>query len=334
MQKGIAVCGNIYVDYIKMIDMFPREGMLTQIREQKQGVGGCVCNTGIALARLDGSVPIKAVGCIGQDDAGRFILGAFAEHGIDTSGIRRIADQPTAFTDVMTAVKNNTRTFFSTSGVNAQFDIADIDYDHLDAARFHIGYALLLAKMDLPDPDYGTRMARALHLAQQRGMKTSLDVVSEEGERFIQVVTPALPYCNDLIVNEIEAGRVAGVDPRDEQGRISRKRLEQICTVLFEKGVNDHVVVHCPEVGCLMDRQGKCYFYDSLRLPEGYIKGTVGAGDSFCAGVLYGLYQGYEPEALLKLATCTAAANLSSADSVRGVGRVEEVLKLADLYGA
>ena len=92
-------------------------------------------------------------------------------------------------------------------------------------------------------------------------------------------------------------------------------------------------VIHCPELGCLMDRQGRFYTYDSLKLPPGYIKGTVGAGDCFCAGVLYGLYRGCEPGQMLKLGTCTAAANLASADSVRGVQDVDSVLKLADLYG-
>ena len=39
-----------------------------------------------------------------------------------------------------------------------------------------------MAKVDGPDEEYGTLGARILHDARERGMKTSIDVVSEQSD--------------------------------------------------------------------------------------------------------------------------------------------------------
>ena len=57
----------------------------------------------------------------------------------------------------------------------------------------------------------------------------------------------------------------------------------------------------------------------SLKLPQGYIKGTVGAGDAFCAGCLYAIYHGYDDHAMLEFASGAAACNLAAEDSVSGM---------------
>jgi len=54
-------------------------------------------------------------------------------------------------------------------------------------------------------------------------------------------------------------------------------------------------------------------------LPEGYIKGSVGAGDAFCAGCLYGIYKGYDDKTILEFASGAACLNLSAVDSVSGM---------------
>ena len=68
------------------------------------------------------------------------------------------------------------------------------------------------------------------------------------------------------------------------------------------------------------------------KLPEGYIKGSVGAGDAFCAGILYALYQDYPMEKAMLLANGAAAANLAEADSLSGLRSVREIFELAEKY--
>ena len=102
---------------------------------------------------------------------------------------------------------------------------------------------------------------------------------------------------------------------------------------LHELGVAKWAVIHCPEIGCGMDENGNYYEFESLKLPKGYIKGTVGAGDAFCAGVLYAAETDMPLPEALKLGACSAAASLSEVSASDGVKTKDEVLKLYELYG-
>ena len=82
----------------------------------------------------------------------------------------------------------------------------------------------------------------------------------------------------------------------------------------------------------MMTTNGDFVCLSSLSLPSGYIKGTVGAGDAFCAGALLGLYYGFPPKETLKLAICTAGANLASEDSVSGILNLEQVKNLEKYF--
>jgi hypothetical protein len=43
---------------------------------------------------------------------------------------------------------------------------------------------------DQPDAKFGTKAARLLAEAQEAGLKTSVDAVSEDSDRFAKIVTP------------------------------------------------------------------------------------------------------------------------------------------------
>ncbi len=331
MRDGIAVGGSILVDHIKRIDIFPREGMLTPILSESHAIGGCVTNTGISLKRLDPSLRVVASGCVGSDEWGRFVLDAFHAAGLETSGVHRLSDTPTGYTDVFST--GGTRTFFVNTGANDAYAPECVDFDALNARMLHTGYLLLLKQMDAPDGVYGTHMARMLHEARRRDIITSIDAVSEDSDRFHRIVPAALPYCNYVVFNEIEASRTVGIAARDASGALIWDSLPALCEALLALGVETGVVIHCPEAGIFMDARGKWACVRSLQLPPGFVQGSLGAGDAFCAGVLHGLYTGMDPTDMLRLANCAAAGCLSRPDATSGVGRAEEMLRLKGAYG-
>jgi len=326
MKKGIAIGGNILVDYLKQIGFYPAEGMLSPIRFESMSVGGCVSNTGISLKRLEPLIEVLAIGCIGEDHAGDYIKETFKKNGINTAGIQTLNDLPTGYTDVFAT--ESTRTFFVNTGASKQFGFEHIDFDRLNAAILHMGYLLLLENMDSADSECGTVLAKTLREAQKRGIKTSIDVVSEDSDRFREIVPAALRYCNYAILNEIEGGRTVGISPRQSDGTLIWENLPLICSALIDLGVSDCVILHSPEMGIWMDSKKEWIGVRSLNLPNGFIKGSVGAGDAFCAGTLYGLYNGLPPDDMLRLANSAAAGCLSSEDSTGGVGALDDMLKL------
>jgi len=332
MKNGIAVAGNIVADYVKRIDTYPSSGMLTNITGITRGVGGIVPNVLINLAKLGGDIPLTGIGCMGRDDTGDFILGALDEAGIDTRFITRLA-APTSYTDVMNAQDTGERTFFHCRGANAEFSPAHIPLDSVKADILHIGYLLLLDVFDSFDPEYGTVMARFLHDAQQAGFLTSIDCVSDQKGRAREVTLPALKYCDYVIVNEIEACAAWGIPARDENGVLLEDNIRSALEGFMREGVSRLAVIHCPEAGFSPDKNGVFTRVPSLKLPENYIKGSVGAGDAFCAGCLRAIYNGKSAEEMLTLAAACAAANLSEADSVSGMRSEAEVLELVSCMG-
>ena len=332
MRKGICCAGNMIVDITYPIATWPKQGELTHITEGIQNSsGGAVCNTLIDLARLDSQLHLVASGYAGYDAEGDFLLKEMEKYAnIDLSMVRR--DGRTSFTAVMSNNQTKERTFFQHAGANAYYGEKDIDWDNLDVNIFHIGYILLLPALDAEDEEYGTKMARLLHNAQQRGFKTSIDVVSESGDRFKKLVTPALKYADYCIINELEAQQTTGIVLRDENNNLVKGNLPAALKKLKELGVSTWAVIHCPELGCGIDENDTYHMVPSLKLPKGYIKGTVGAGDAFCAGVLYAAEKDMGMEYALKLAASTAAASLSEVGASEGVKSAERVLKLYEQY--
>ena len=256
--------------------------------------------------------------------SGDFVVSTLEGKGLDCSLVSRVAGVPTSFTDVMTVEETGERTFFNMHGADSALVPDDIDVSKLGCGIFHFGYLLLLDGMDAADEEYGTKAARLLAKVRAAGIKTSIDIVSEQSERFARTVRPALKHCDYVVINEVEGSMATGVHADDMRG---------ICEGLFELGVGERVVVHRPETGVTMGRGGDFTEVPSLELPSGWIKGSVGAGDAFCAGILYSLLKGTDPEYALRLASCAAAMNLASPDSTGGAKSLAETMELEKRFG-
>ena len=327
-KKGIAVAGNMIVDMLYPIDGFPKPGELTTITaDATRSTGGCLCNDILDLAALDPELPLTALGRVGEDEAGDFVLEKLRERpNISLEQIRR--QGTTSYTLVMADEVSKQRSFYQCRGANADFCEADIDWDRLDVDMLHIGYILLLDALDAPDSEYGTKMARLLHTARQRGIKTSIDVVTEASERFGRIVSPALRYTDYCIINEVEAQATTGVRLTREDGLLRREALPEALGTLKELGVSTWAVIHSPEGGFGLDENNAYVEVPSLKLPQGYIKGSVGAGDAFCSGVLYAAWKGLPLAQAIELGTACAACSLSQPGATEGMRSCAEALRL------
>lgn len=332
-RKGIALAGNVLVDVIKEIDSFPRIGMLANISSIKTAVGGCVPNTGIDLSVIDSKIPLYAYGKTGNDDYGSFVRNKMADHGIDISGVKVSEEFPTSFTDVF-SISSGERTFFHNRGANARFCPDDIDIHNLKCDILHCGYILLLDSFDEYDREYSTVMARFLCNVQKAGIKTSVDVVSDNTADYEKKIVPALKYCNYFIVNEIECCRTFKLEPYTDDGKLDIRNIKAAMRRAAECGVSDKVIVHCKEAGfCLDCDSGEITSVPSLKIPSEIIKGSVGAGDAFCAGCLYGIYNDMCDEDILRFASCAAACSLFSENSIDGMKPAEEIYRIEKDFG-
>lgn len=325
-RKGIIGVGNWIVDSVKFITVYPQKGNLTNIVGQDQGLGGCAHNVLADLASLKSGLPLYAGGCIGDDEYGRMCLDACDRLGIDRANIKTLPGEATSYTDVMSEIEGGrARTFFHCRGANAKLTVEQVLDCKCPARIFHLGYLLLLDGLDKEDPEYGVAAARALDGLSKQGYETSVDVVSEESDRYQKIVLPCLKYTDYFIVNEVEAEKSLGITLRKADGTIDFKDVENAARALLDKGVRKMVVIHFPEGGVVATKDGRCCSAPSFSPAKEEIVSTVGAGDAFCAGSLYAIHEGYDLKDLLDFASACARFNLFSSTSTGGAPTIETV---------
>lgn len=317
--KGIVIAGSILTDNVKMIKAYPEKSMLTTIESESLAVGGCVPNTAIDIKKVDPDMQISVLGRVGNDYKGDYVVKEMQKVGINTDGVIVTVSAPTSYSDVMTVSETGERTFFHNRGANAVFCIDDVDVDKLNCKMFHIGYLMLLDSFDKLNDDGTTQMSQLLKSVRSKGIKTSIDLVSECSGNFYKVATAALPHCDYVIINEVEAGTIVGISARDEDEKLNDQNVKIIMEKLMSYGINEKLIVHCPEKAFCLDKSGAYTVVPSVKLKKGFIKGSVGAGDAFCAGSLYAIYNGCTDEETLEFANLVAVSCLSQADSVSGV---------------
>ncbi len=331
-RTGILAGGNWIIDHVKIIDTWPAQDALANIVGGSDGSGGSPYNVLVDLAKMGAPMPLAGVGLVGEDADGHKILADCAAHKINAGAMQRTTTARTSFTDVMTVQGTGRRTFFHARGANALLDATHFDFSQTNARIFHLGYLLLLDRLDAPSATHGTVAAEVLARAQAAGLKTSIDAVSEDSDRFPKIVLPALKHVDLCVMNEFEAGRVTGRRIRVGE-TLDRAELRAAMQALLDAGVRERVVVHYPEGGCALGRDGAWDEHGSVRLPADYIIGAAGAGDAFTAGALLGWHEGLPVREWLRQGVCAAAANLSDETCTGGLRSLAECLALGERYG-
>lgn len=313
-MKGIAVAGSALVDEINKIEKYPSIGQLTQVSQVERAVGGLVPNVGIDLKLLCHELNVYAYGKVGADDKAEFLLNTLKGAGIDCGNIKKSNSLGTSFTQVMSVVGGE-RTFFTYAGASSDFGYDDIDFDRLDVKLFHLGYFMLLEKVDNGD---GLKILKQL---KKQNIQTSIDLVSSTADCYEKVL-PCLPYVDYLIINELEAAALCGVKESDN--------LLKLAACLKQKGVLKAVIIHKEDKACYFD--GKYLEVSSLVVPKQLFKGKTGAGDAFCAGALLQIYKNATPEQILETGVRVAAASILDYGATGSVASVEQVFKLTENF--
>ncbi|CAF1404303.1 unnamed protein product, partial [Adineta steineri] len=92
--------------------------------------------------------------------------------------------------------------------------------------------------------------------------------------------------------------------------------------------VRKTVTIHFAEGAILITNDKDVFLQGSIILPEEFIKGSVGAGDAFVSGMIYGIHQQWPLDKTLHLAVCIAAMSLSHESSTDGMKDIEQCLNL------
>lgn len=120
-MKPVIVAGHVCLDLTPALNSPPsiEPGRLIGVGPLAISPGGCVSNTGLALAAL--GVPTQLVADVGSDELGRVLVELLSASAADTAGIARLEGRVTSYS-VVVDFPGRDRTFWHHVGANAAFD--------------------------------------------------------------------------------------------------------------------------------------------------------------------------------------------------------------------
>lgn len=331
-RSGILAAGNWVIDRVKVVDWYPKEEALALISGEQASNGGSPYNLLKDLRRLGANFPLQGAGLLAEDDLGRSIKADAEKENIDSSRFHWTREAPTSYTDVFSVSSTGRRTFFHQKGTNALLDEEHFSLEESSAKIFHLGYLMLLDRLDRIDATGRTGASRLLETAGEKGFLVSADLVSSESDDFARVVLPSLPFLDVFFGNDTEVEKISGIKIRRD-GKLNPSGVEDAGQWLLENGVRRCACIHFPEGGYFCGANGEKHWQGAVKVPREQIAGSVGAGDAFAAGMLFGIHEEWEIEKALRLAVCSAASCLFHATSSLGVLSWEECFRFGEKCG-
>jgi len=95
--------------------------------------------------------------------------------------------------------------------------------------------------------------------------------------------------------------------------------MEKALRKFRENGVAKWAVIHAPEIAVGIDESDNIVFVPGVKLPAGFIKGTVGAGDAFVSGLLLGARDGLRLSDAIEDGIAAAVTSLSQPGASDGI---------------
>jgi sugar/nucleoside kinase (ribokinase family) len=279
----------------------PPGGSTYFIEELTMAVSGAAGAAAIVAAKY--GLKVLAVGGVGDDLMGDWVIRRMDDFGIDTSMMQLCKGVGTS-SSIVTTRPDGQRPALHMRGATGAFVIGEDDYDRvLDAKVVHMGGTGLMDRMD------GERSFRLMAEAKRRGRITTLDVFAAD-KKDMANVAGLLPYTDYFIPSIEEAQALSGLQTKEDIGRYFNDLGVQ-CTVMTmgEHGAYYHHVdgtrFHMPA----FDINVVC---------------TCGCGDAFNAGFAAGLINGLDPEETTRLGQASSALNASGLGSQAGIVSLDE----------
>ena len=101
-RSGIIAAGNMLVDHVHQIVQWPQRGWLAEIVHSERSTGGAPLNVLLTLAKMHVGLPLQAVGLVGDDHDGDYIMAMLDQYHVNRQHVHRTTFAPTSMSQVMT----------------------------------------------------------------------------------------------------------------------------------------------------------------------------------------------------------------------------------------
>ena len=295
-----------------MITMNPKQrGPMRFTTEFERKIGGAELNVAIGCARL--GLQTGMISRLGRDEFGRHIFNTLRGEGIDVSGIALEDNYATPVNFKETLENGNGRTFY----YRFPSPTEEITLQHIKEQLsgqpkvFYITGVFASLR-----PENVEMLREVLRFAREQGVLTAMDPNIRlrlwSREEAGEAIRSLLPYVDLMLSGRDEADMLFGV-----------QSLEEHIASFQSYGIERVIIKNGSEGAAGKSGSGETVHQSAEKVEK--VADTVGAGDGFNAGFLYGLLQGYPLEKALKIGSAAGAKVVQVAGDNEGLPLLEEV---------
>ncbi|MFG6147121.1 sugar kinase [Halobacillus sp. B23F22_1] len=274
--------------------------------------GGAEFNFAIGCARL--GLKTEWISRLGNDEFGKFVRNFARGEGIDVTNVNLLDGYPTSLNFKEINEDGSGKTFYyrENSPTKALTEASFTEQTFTDCKLLHISgvFAAIDPSKNIP------LLKKAAALAKNAGAIVSLDpnirLKLWSKQQAKSSLTELLDYVDVLLTGDEEAELL--FDTHDTKKVIEICKSYGISTIAIKKGENGAVAYH----------QGETIQADAI--PPSKVVDTVGAGDGFDAGFVYGLLQQWPLERILQMANVIGSMVVSVTGDNEGLPELESVL--------
>ncbi len=305
----VVALGEINADLILSGDVAPAFGQVEKlVSDARLCVGSSAGIFACGAARL--GLKTAIVGKVGRDVFGRFMIDSLQERGIDTSGVVLDPEIRTGLTVILS--RGADRAILTYPGTISALRRAEVDFAVVRAARhLHLSSFFLLDSLR-PDIPGLCREAR------QAGLTVSLDTNYDPAGKWDGGLREALRDVDIFLPNAAEAKAIAGQELVENAIGVLAEKVPLVAVKLGEEGA--------------MARQGAgpILMQAASRVD---VVDTVGAGDTFDAGLLFGFLNGWDARRSLALGVACGSLSTRKPGGTDGQPVLDEAMRFIQAGG-
>lgn len=299
----ILVAGEINPDLILSGNVVPEFGQVEQLVDSADlTIGSSSAIFACGAARL--GLKVTFVGLCGEDIFGRFMLDELSQRGVDVSGVIVDPTVRTGLSVILNRGIQGDRAILTHLGAINRMQAEQVTDSLLQKAHhLHVASYFLQTSLQPGLPDLFQR-ARAL------GLTTSLDTNWDPSGAWFGM-DEVLGGADVFLPNAHEAMAVSGASD-----------LENALQTLSRK-------IQVVAIKCGGEGAWACRGDETVRVPALPVQvvDTVGAGDSFDAGFLYGWLNGWSLDRSLALAAACGSLSTRRAGGTAAQPALEEAMR-------
>ena len=262
-KKGCKAVGIGYsaLDYLGVIQRFPRENMKLELKEFKIQGGGPAATAIVTAARL--GLKASFIGIVGDDSFGQKMLDELEKESVDVSSVIIEQGGESHFAFIMVDETTGARTILWTRG-----SLPFIKKEQVDREKISSADILLI---DSLEPQAA---ARAAEIARENRVPVVIDAGTvREG------VEELLPLCDYIIASEVFAAQIS-----------NNGSIEKALDIIHSYGPEASVIT-LGEKGCVALNNDGLIKIDGFRVN---VVDTTGAGDVFHGAFLFAVLQEWD----------------------------------------